>query len=94
MRASILVLGPLLARKRRAVVSLPGGCAIGTRPIDLHLFGMRKLGADIYINNGYVVAEAKHGLVGNLIKLPFIFSLYFLLPIVGKVIRLSNLPQL
>ena len=53
MRASILVLGPLLARKRRAVVSLPGGCAIGTRPIDLHLFGMRKLGADIYINNGY-----------------------------------------
>ena len=54
MRASILVLGPLLARFGKAKVSLPGGCAIGNRPIDLHLFGMKKLGAKISIENGYV----------------------------------------
>ncbi|MCX8160993.1 MAG: UDP-N-acetylglucosamine 1-carboxyvinyltransferase [Candidatus Saccharicenans sp.] len=59
MRASILVLGPLLARKGRAVVALPGGCAIGTRPVDLHISGLQKLGADIKIEHGYIVAEAR-----------------------------------
>ena len=59
MRASILVLGPLLARKGRAVVALPGGCAIGTRPVDLHINGLQKLGADIKIEHGYIVAEAR-----------------------------------
>ena len=57
MRASILVLGPLLARYREAKVSLPGGCAIGTRPIDLHLEGMKALGADIQVEAGYVLAK-------------------------------------
>ena len=70
MRASILVLGPLLARFRKAKVSLPGGCAIGNRPIDLHLFGMKNLGAKISIENGYVVAEAPKGLIANRIELP------------------------
>ena len=51
MRASILVLGPLLARFREATVALPGGCAIGTRPVDIHLFGLKKLGADIKISS-------------------------------------------
>lgn len=60
MRASILVLGPLLARFREAKVSLPGGCAIGTRPIDLHLEGMKALGADINVEAGYVLASTKH----------------------------------
>lgn len=59
MRASILVLGPLLARKGRAVVALPGGCAIGTRPVDLHISGLQKLGASIKIEHGYIVAETK-----------------------------------
>ncbi|MCR4409402.1 MAG: UDP-N-acetylglucosamine 1-carboxyvinyltransferase [Candidatus Saccharicenans sp.] len=59
MRASILVLGPLLARKGRAVVALPGGCAIGTRPVDLHITGLQKLGAEIRIEHGYIVAEAR-----------------------------------
>jgi UDP-N-acetylglucosamine 1-carboxyvinyltransferase len=59
MRGSICILGPLLARLRRARVSLPGGCVIGTRPIDLHLKGMRELGAEIPIRNGYVCAVAK-----------------------------------
>ena len=68
MRASILVLGPLLARTGSAKVSLPGGCAIGTRPIDLHLYALQKLGANIKIKNGYVYAEAKQGLKGNKIK--------------------------
>lgn len=58
MRASICVLGPLLARRRKAIVSLPGGCNIGHRPIDLHLKGLRALGADIQIENGYVIASA------------------------------------
>lgn len=58
MRASICVLGPLLARRRRACVSLPGGCNIGHRPIDLHLKGLAALGADIRVEKGYVVAEA------------------------------------
>lgn len=59
MRASILVLGPLVARKGKAVVALPGGCAIGTRPVDLHISGLQKLGANITIEHGYIVAEAK-----------------------------------
>lgn len=59
MRASILVLGPLLARLGRARVSLPGGCAIGARPIDLHLRGLEALGAKINLNHGYIEAEAK-----------------------------------
>ncbi len=71
MRASILVLGPLLARTGRARVSLPGGCAIGTRPVDLHLKGMEQLGAQITLDGGYVVAEAPRGLQGGTIVLPF-----------------------
>ena len=63
MRGSICILGPLLGRQRQAQVSLPGGCVIGPRPIDLHLKGMRDLGADISIGGGYVHAKAKH-LVG------------------------------
>ena len=59
MRASILVLGPLLARYGRAEVSLPGGCAIGARPVNLHIDGLRAMGADIKVENGYVCAEAK-----------------------------------
>lgn len=58
MRASILVLGPLLARFQQAKVSLPGGCAIGTRPIDLHLEGMKALGAEIHVDAGYVLGKA------------------------------------
>ena len=63
MRASILVLGPLLARYGKAVVALPGGCAIGSRPIDLHIHGLEKLGATISLEHGYIKAEAKklHG---------------------------------
>ena len=59
MRASVLVLGPLVARQGRARVSLPGGCAIGARPVDLHLKGLRSLGATIEIEHGYVYARAK-----------------------------------
>ena len=58
MRASVIVLGPLLARFGEAKVSLPGGCAIGARPIDLHLFGFERLGAKIELENGYVLAKA------------------------------------
>jgi len=64
MRASICILGPLLARCNRAEVSMPGGCAIGDRPINLHLTGLRQLGAEIHLKNGYVIAEAPHGLTG------------------------------
>ena len=64
MRASILVLGPLLARFHEAEVALPGGCAIGSRPVNLHLDCMRKLGADIDTSNGYIKAKATGGLVG------------------------------
>ncbi len=64
MRASILVLGPLLTRFGHCEVSLPGGCAIGQRPIDLHLKALEKMGATISIKSGYVVAEAANGLVG------------------------------
>src|SRR4030042_6225849 len=59
MRASILVLGPLVARLKKARVSLPGGCAIGARPIDLHLRGLQRLGASIELNHGYVEAAAE-----------------------------------
>ncbi|MEO9459591.1 MAG: UDP-N-acetylglucosamine 1-carboxyvinyltransferase [Lentilitoribacter sp.] len=65
MRASFWVIGPLLARMGTAKVSLPGGCAIGTRPVDLFIDGLRALGADIEIDNGYVLANAKNGLVGS-----------------------------
>ena len=62
MRAGVLVLGPLLTKYKKAKISLPGGCAIGTRPVDLHLFALKKLGARIKIRNGYIVAESKNGL--------------------------------
>ncbi len=71
MRASILVLGPLVARFGEARVSLPGGCAIGTRPVDLHLAGLAALGAEIAVENGYVRARAAQGLRGGAISLPF-----------------------
>ncbi len=71
MRASILVLGPLLARVREARVSLPGGCAIGTRPVDLHLKGLEQMGAVIRLEGGYVNAAAPGGLRGAVIVLPF-----------------------
>ena len=64
MRASILVLGPLLARFGEADVSLPGGCAIGSRPVDLHIKGMEAMGAEIDVTDGYVRARAKNGLTG------------------------------
>ena len=61
MRASILVLGPMLARFGQADVSLPGGCAIGTRPVDLHLKALKTMGADITVKNGYIKAQCKRG---------------------------------
>jgi len=61
MRASVLALGPLLARFGKAKVSLPGGCAIGTRPIDLHLVAFRKLGAEVRLEAGNVIARAPQG---------------------------------
>lgn len=70
MRASVLVLGPLLARRRRARVALPGGCAIGARPIDLHLHGLVQLGATITMQRGDVVAQAPGGLRGAEIAFP------------------------
>ena len=70
MRASFWVLGPLLARCGVARVSMPGGCAIGTRPVDLHLMGMKALGAEIEIDGGYVVARAPRGLHGARIVFP------------------------
>lgn len=70
MRASILVLGPLLARLGAAEVSLPGGCAIGTRPIDLHLMGLEAMGAQIELSDGYVRASAPEGLKGAEITFP------------------------
>ncbi len=72
MRASVLVLGPLLARWGEALVSLPGGCAIGTRPVDLHLDGLRALGAEISIEEGYIHARAEQGLKGANILFPSI----------------------
>ncbi len=71
MRASILVLGPLLARVREARVSLPGGCAIGTRPVDLHLKGLEQMGATITLDGGYIKASAPGGLRGATIVMPF-----------------------
>ena len=71
MRASILILGPLLSRFGEARISLPGGCAIGTRPIDIHLKGLSKLGANFEIQNGFVVGGVTSQLIGNKIKLPF-----------------------
>ncbi len=65
MRASICILGPLLARKGYAEVSMPGGCAIGDRPVNLHIRGLRELGAQIQLKNGYIVAEAPNGLIGK-----------------------------
>lgn len=69
MRASFWVLAPLVARCGRAKVSLPGGCAIGTRPVDLHITTLEKLGAEIELEGGYVIAKAPHGLTGNRIEL-------------------------
>jgi len=71
MRASILVLGPLVARCGEARVSLPGGCAIGTRPVDLHLKGLEEMGASIELDGGYVNARAPQGLKGARIVFPF-----------------------
>jgi UDP-N-acetylglucosamine 1-carboxyvinyltransferase len=70
MRAGVLVLGSLLTKYGKAKVSLPGGCAIGSRPVDLHLFALKKLGAKIKIRNGYILAEAKSGLKGAIVKFP------------------------
>src|SRR5699024_397444 len=64
MRASILVLGPLVARFGQAIVSLPGGCAIGSRPVDLHLRGLEAMGANIEVKNGYVHASVDGRLKG------------------------------
>ncbi len=71
MRASFWVIGPLLAREHEARVSLPGGCAIGTRPVDFFISGLKQLGAEIDIDEGYVVARApKGGLIGGTVNLP------------------------
>ena len=59
MRASILTLGPMLAKYKEAKISLPGGCAIGTRPVNLHLDALEKMGATIQVKNGYIYAKAK-----------------------------------
>lgn len=72
MRASILVLGPLLARCRQACVSLPGGCAIGARPVNAHIEGLRCLGAEITVAEGYIQARAPHGLTGATVVLPVV----------------------
>jgi len=71
MRASILVLGPLMARTREARVSLPGGCQIGARPVDLHLKGLEQMGATITLDAGYINATAPQGLKGATIVFPF-----------------------
>ena len=72
MRASVLVLGPLLARERKARVSLPGGCAIGSRPVDLHIKGLQQMGAKIDLREGYIEASAPEGLSGAEIVFPFV----------------------
>lgn len=72
MRASILVMGPLLSRFGVAKVALPGGCAIGSRPVDIHIEGMRQMGADIQIEEGFIVAQAKEGLRGADITMPIV----------------------
>jgi len=70
MRAGVLVLGPLLARYNKAKVSLPGGCAIGLRPVDLHLGALKKMGVNFKIRDGYINAISKNGLIGNKITFP------------------------
>ena len=70
MRAGILILGPLLARYNKAKVSLPGGCAIGSRPVDLHLGALKKMGVNFQIKEGYIHAVAKAGLIGSKITFP------------------------
>jgi len=72
MRASVLVLGPTLAREGHARVSLPGGCAIGTRPVDLHLKALQQLGAEIELAEGYVDARAENGLKGGHVVFPMV----------------------
>jgi UDP-N-acetylglucosamine 1-carboxyvinyltransferase len=72
MRASVLVLGPLVARFGEAKVSLPGGCAIGTRPVDLHIRGLEQLGAEIELEGGYMTARAPKGLIGSKFVFPFV----------------------
>jgi UDP-N-acetylglucosamine 1-carboxyvinyltransferase len=72
MRASILVLGPMLARDGHAVVSLPGGCAIGARPVDLHLKALEAMGASLDLRDGYVHAEARGGLKGAVVEFPMV----------------------
>lgn len=72
MRASILVLGPMLARDGHAVVSLPGGCAIGARPVDLHLKALEALGAELELKDGYVHAKAPGGLKGGTVNFPLV----------------------
>lgn len=72
MRASILVLGPLLARYGKADVSLPGGCAIGSRPVDIHIRGMQSLGAEVVVENGYIKAKVKNRLKGATIVLDIV----------------------
>jgi UDP-N-acetylglucosamine 1-carboxyvinyltransferase len=79
MRASVYALGPLLARRGKARVSLPGGCAWGPRPVDLHLMGMERLGAKITLSHGYVHAEAPNGLRGG--------EIFFEIPSVGATIN-------
>eukprot|EP01037_Dinobryon_pediforme_P020100 gene20100-20643_t len=70
MRASFWVIGPILARMGEAVISLPGGCAIGTRPVDFFIQGLEQLGAEIEIDRGYVVAKAPNGLIGTRVVFP------------------------
>ena len=72
MRASILVLGPMVARHGHAVVSLPGGCAIGARPVDLHLKALEAMGAELELKEGYVHAFAPNGLKGGVVDFPFV----------------------
>jgi len=72
MRASILVLGPMLARDGHAVVSLPGGCAIGARPVDLHLKALEALGAELELKDGYIHAKAPGGLKGGTVNFPLV----------------------
>src|ERR1043166_3277402 len=72
MRASFQVLGPLLARYGAAKISLPGGCAIGARPVNLHIAGFQSLGAEVDLEDGYVIARAPNGLRGATIDLPFV----------------------
>ncbi|MBN9531579.1 MAG: UDP-N-acetylglucosamine 1-carboxyvinyltransferase [Alphaproteobacteria bacterium] len=72
MRASVLVLGPLVAREGHAEVSLPGGCAIGTRPVNLHIQALEALGAEITIERGYIHAKAPNGLKGGVVRFPMV----------------------